>query len=68
MKVIGPLEPEPLEKEYQEPEPFGEKIRSWSHLQKSQVPERLQKITSTDFFTFLHVFPNLIDNQKQELE
>ena len=32
--VFGPLEPEPLEKKYQEPEPLGKKIRSRSRLKK----------------------------------
>ena len=32
--VFGPLEPETLEKKYQEPEPLGKKIRSQSRWKK----------------------------------
>ena len=40
--IFGPLEPEPLEKKYQEPEPLGKKIRSKSRsrLKKSRSQSR----------------------------
>ena len=42
--VLGPLEPKPLEKKYQEPEPLGKKNQEPEPLEKSQEPEPLKKL------------------------
>ena len=52
--AFGPLEPEPLEKKYQEQEPLGKKIRSLSRLKKKSGAGAAKKMfrLNVNFETF----------------